>query len=1264
MSRAALLPLFLLLSGACNQPPGAAEVTILPEAPTTVDDLVATLAAPALDPDAKDAVSYRYQWFVDGVERADLVGETVPAAITSKGEQWSVQLTPTDGSLDGPVSSALVVVLNAAPVATLVDSTPAPTTVDALEVVLETSDVDGDEVTLSYAWTVDGEATAHDGASVPAEETASGELWELSATPSDGEDPGEPVLVSWTVGNSAPRVLSVVLGPDPATEESVLEVVVEGEDPDGDSIAYRFGWLVDGVEVRTGEQTSLDGELFDKGQEVRVAVIPNDGAMDGETAESNALVIANTPPVVEAVSLAPSEIFEADTVSCVVEGARDPDGDEIAISYLWTVNGVEWSSGGTLDGSGFQRGDILACAATPDDGEDVGEAVRSAEVTVSNTAPTIASVTLSSTSPTETSTMSAVVSGAADDDGDSVSLQYAWYVDGVLASTAETLDGASFDKHDTVHVEVTPFDGTDVGSPVVSDVATVLNSAPVIGSVAISPGTLYTDDLASVSATATDVDGDSVSYRYAWTVNGASAGAGAATLDGSASFDKGDVVGLSVTPTDGEDDGAAMAAATVTVLNSLPTAPGVAITPIEPNAGEDDLLCQVADIATDADGDSIDYAIAWTVDGAAYHFATTTTRSGDTIPGSVTSFGEVWGCTVTSNDGVGDGASASDSVTITAVCTPATWYLDSDGDGFGDPAQTASDCYWPAGYADNAEDCDDSDALVNPAAEETCLTAHDDDCDGSANDEDAAACTGWYLDADGDGWGDSSDSLCLCAGEAPYTAADTGDCDASDASINPGATEGCGDLVDSDCDGSYDNGCYTSLADADAVLVGESAGDYAAILGFAGDVDGDSFDDVLVGVSCHDGAGSCAGAAYLVRGPIRGERDLGTADALLMGEFSSAYAGMSVAGLGDLDGDGFDDIGVGAPGSGFGSSQPGGAYVVHGPISGSSSLGAADAFLRSESSGDWAGYRLAGRGDVDGDGELDLLVGAVDECTNGYGSGPTSSSDCSGAAYLVLGPVPSGSTTLSSAVGAKLMGTMGGDSVGYAVAFADTDGDGLDDVLLGAPGGNGGGANNTGGAAVFLGPVSGSHVLSDGDGILLGEALDDYAGKVVSAAGDVDGDGYEDLLVGAEGQDSGGTDAGAAYLIAGPVSGAMSLAGADAKVFGLARSVYRGVSVAAAGDVDGDGNDDFVVGAYGESTGEDDGGAAFLFLGPVTGSVASNTADLFLTGEAESDMAGEFVAGGGDVDGDGIPDLLVGASLNDRGGFNAGAVFLVLGASF
>ena len=555
------------------------------------------------------------------------------------------------------------------------------------------------------------------------------------------------------------------------------------------------------------------------------------------------------------------------------------------------------------------------------------------------------------------------------------------------------------------------------------------------------------------------------------------------------------------------------------------------------------------------------------------------------------------------------------------------------------------------GYKDDL-DCDDGDAAVSPAAAELC-DGVDNDCDGVV-DGDAEDASTWYPDNDHDGYGSSmvpGQESCDDPSDTVTYSTDHTDCDDSDDQVSPAATEDCEDGLDNDCDGAKD-GCtdYTGvdLGSADATFTGESAGAGAGTsVAGAGDVDGDGLDDLLVGAPEAVLSGDAVGKAYLVLGGRTGALALSAADAKLTGELDGDMAGASVAG-GDVDGDGFSDVLVGASGESTIAENTGVVYALMGPVA-SGSLADADATLFGYGKNDMTGSSLAVLGDVNDDGSQDLLVGEP------FYHG----SDTVGRVYLVMG-VPGGDSDLKRQDG-RVEGTATSGLLGSAVSAAgDLDGDGKADLLFGAPGAD----SRAGVAYVALDELRGAVTAADVDLTLNGETAGDQAGAAVAAAGDQDGDGLGDVLVGAWGQDGVGTDAGAVYLVSGSARGAMGLGDAAARLDGDEAGDYAGYSLSLAGDVNADGIADVVVGAPRSAAGGEAAGVAYVLLGPIDASRSLHSADGWIIGEEATDQAGRAVACAGDVDGDGASDLIVGTPLSDGGGTDAGASWLILGAHF
>ncbi len=601
----------------------------------------------------------------------------------------AVTLTVTDA--EGLWAQDLVsVVVNGLPSAPEVSLSPDPAyTSDDLEVSIDTAseDPDDDTVSYGYAWSVDGaSSSASTSATLPSSATTKHEVWQVAVTPTDGTSSGEAVTASLTIDNSPPVLASASLTPDPAGEDDTL-VCTPGStsDADGDSVSTSVSWDVSGT-THTGLGSSLDGTYFERGDVVSCEVTPNDGEEDGAAVVSNDVTIENTAPSITTVTLSPDPAYAGDTLTCSYAGFYDADDDSDLSTIAWTLDGVSAGSGTTYS-SGQVHGDVLACTVTPSDGTDNGTAV-SATITVSNTAPSITAVTLGPDPATAADTLTCSYTGYSDADGDADASSYAWTIDGVSAGSGSTI-ASGFSRGDTVRCTVTPWDGYDGGTTAYAELV-IDNTPPEVSSVSVAPTTVYTDSTLAASVSLYDANGDAVSSSYAWYVDGTFVYGGGASLDGATYFDKDHQVYVTVTPSDGTDSGSSLSSSTLTVLNSPPGEPTVSILPAAPEEGADDLVCSVDTASSDADGDSVDYGFAWTVDGVAYPGGwdtgdtgagwtgpDTTTWTDDTVPGGDTLEGETWTCTVTPDDGDDTGTAASASVTIEAGEEEETSYTDT-----------------------------------------------------------------------------------------------------------------------------------------------------------------------------------------------------------------------------------------------------------------------------------------------------------------------------------------------------------------------------------------------------------------------------------------------------------------------------------------------------------------------------------------------------------------------------------------------------------
>lgn len=622
--------------------------------------------------------------------------------------------------------------------------------------------------------------------------------------------------------------------------------------------------------------------------------------------------------------------------------------------------------------------------------------------------------------------------------------------------------------------------------------------SPELPSVRLVPDRIATDDVVVAVVEAVHPDGETVTLAYEWTVDGQVVDEDSSSLDGELWFERDQELRVGVKASSDEVQGTTTWSDPLIVENTPPQFGdgAVSIEPTQPRAGLDDMLCLVEPTATDVDDDPIAYRIEWTVDDLPFEDAESSLLDGDTVPWDVLEGDQIWACTVTPSDGTLDGPAVGAQVRIRAA----------EFEGWGS----------------TSVDLADADIIV----------------DGPDDDLHIGAVVAAAGDMDGDGRGDVAvgrggsgpeTSVWIVAGASTVGAPVRHEYDLGRQACYRSSLAGAGDT---DGDGLADLIMTTGEGGTAHLLTGaalNSGGDTVLIeigrsntgrlkLSGAGDVDGDGLADILLaGLDAGD-----ATKAWVVSGADLIDTSsfpIEAAAAVLVPEEHDSTA-QEIAGLGDVNGDGHDDVALAFPYLDANGVDAGSVRVLYGdPSTSRYELAAADVKVDGEPA--WVlGGCLAGPGDVDGDGGADLLIGS------GYGS-----HDGNPLALLLTAADMAEGGWLEPDDASLHFILEGSDGLSVSGA-GDVDADGIPDLLFGN---TDAGSEEQGAAFLVLGAsIEGAavHELEDADYQFVGEAMNDWAGYAVSSAGDMNADGLDDLLVGAPSGAS--SNAGRAYTLLTP----------------------------------------------------------------------------------------------------------------------------------
>jgi len=413
-----------------------------------------------------------------------------------------------------------------------------------------------------------------------------------------------------------------------------------------------------------------------EGEYVVEVTVTNPSNSDTTEATTTVVIEYNNPPTVTLNTPSEGDTFTAADQVVVNATVSDVEDDESDLSIQVTssrdgdLEAFESPStaGDYTEAFGLTSGSHLVKVIATDTAGKTGEAYATVYI---NSPPGQPLVEISPDPAISGDTLSASITATATDpDGDSLSYDYTWLVDGAEYSTGvPSVPANIIQRGEYWEVRVSANDGYDSG-PEASAAITIGNALPEILSVSLNPSTPGTeDDVVAEPQNWTDPEGDPERYRYEWTFNGA--------LDASESTDtfpshrttRGDTLQVTVTPFDDYGDGASVTSGVITVGNSAPSQPAVLVSPSVPER-TDDLVCEIVTYSTDDDGDPIEYSYSWLRDGSV------TVETSNVVNSAATSDGETWECQVTASDGEDDGVPGTDSVYIEDFTAPDPPVLD------------------------------------------------------------------------------------------------------------------------------------------------------------------------------------------------------------------------------------------------------------------------------------------------------------------------------------------------------------------------------------------------------------------------------------------------------------------------------------------------------------------------------------------------------------------------------------------------------------
>jgi formylglycine-generating enzyme required for sulfatase activity len=568
----------------------------------------------------------------------------------------SVSFSATDTS--GLISDDLISFrVNTLPTVDSITLSPDPVyTDDNLVVTANGSDLDGQNVTMTYAWYENGTATSFTGTSINASELQVGETWTVRVTPNDGFQDGTYLEEMITISNTDPTVTIPTISPSSnINANSQLTCAATGSDLDDGTLTPTYTWTSSGGATNTGATWQLSPSMISGSETITCTASVTDA--NGATASSTSasVTVDNTPPTSTGIAISPSTgVVTGSALTCSA-GFNDLEDGALTPTYAWTVNGTNVSNTATYTVSvnDTNVGDSIVCTASVTD-SDSNTVTDSASVTVDNTNPTIGNVAISPSSlVVNDSTLTC--SATASDIDETVSPTFAWNQNGTQFATGATVDLSQYSINPSDSIEcVASVADSNGGTASGTDSVGIGNRAPIVDSISISNTSPEANETITCTATASDADGTTPTLTYIWMNGTTQIGTGSSVTLTPNTAGVGDPILCMATATDagGMIGGLSDLA---TVINTVPTITAANIAPTSANAN--DLLTCTA-TGNDLNDGSLTPSFAWTASGGATHSGVTWSLSSANVSG-----GETITCTATVTDN--DQATVTSSASIT-----------------------------------------------------------------------------------------------------------------------------------------------------------------------------------------------------------------------------------------------------------------------------------------------------------------------------------------------------------------------------------------------------------------------------------------------------------------------------------------------------------------------------------------------------------------------------------------------------------------------